>query len=656
MSHPIQRIIKVRDTLRDDPRRFVLTFHRVSRDRDIEDNPFNRISSISPSQLNFLIRMVRKRARFVDLRSLLSGAGQKKYQVFVHLTFDDISLSFLKNALPIIEKYRIPVTLFPSIKNVEDGYSWRDQIYYILSRPELLNKFTAKAESVFGRADIMSESSVYRWSKNPVFNQKQMEKDVVKKVLSEELENFLELVEKHKPYLSWEELETLAGHDLITIGNHGFAHYDYRSLTSVEIKKDIMQSHVRLKEKLGIDPVHFALPFGAIGQRSFLAVDKILTEMGYETAGWGKKVNNPSFRGKGLKHYFRIDGGRNVPVNMVKILKAATKTQKEPLRGLSFTNLNDTEERVFLEESLSLEDYKTFYRRLSPQKQHHQNDAYIDHLYYKNPFRRENPVHFAIRDREDVFAIGSRFYIPFLVRGRTQRGAYFCGWFRFPELPSKNLRARRIFELAQKNIPVFSVYSPSHNSMHFYKGWARIKVYRLKAPIRKKNMGSTDQKWTISRKWDPRLQSIIEKSHSNLEISLLRGKEVYEWRIEDYPLCTYFYMIPDAPHPEWYLIFCIHEKTMFISDFCLSNLSDSISLSKMITAAFDYGKKQGVTDILLETSNELLVNLAQKMGFRIKETFVNVYKYSGSSSKFLKWDKVHETQISGDLLPRFELP
>lgn len=652
MFQPIQKIVKVRDILRDDPRRFVLAFHRVSKDMDTRDNPFNRLSCISASQLDFFIRMVRTRARFVDLKSLLSDVGWKKYQIFVHLTFDDISSSFLKNALPIIEKHRIPVTLFPSIKNVEDGYSWRDQIYYILSRSELLNKFMAKAKSVFGRVDIMSESSVYRWSKNPVFNQKQMEEEVVKKVLSEELDDFLELVEKHKPYLTWEGLKTLAGHNLITIGNHGFAHYDYRSLSSFEIKEDIFQSHDCLKEKLGIDPVHFALPFGAIGQRSFLAVDKILTEMEYETAGWGKKVNNPPLRGKGLKHYFRIDGGRNILVNMVKIFKATAKTQNDPLKGLPFANFDDSGERVSFEESLSLEEYKTFYRRLSPQKLHHQNDAYIDHLYYKNPFRLENPVHFVLRDKENVFAIGSRFYIPFLVSGRIQRGAYFCGWFRFPEIPTKDLKARRIFEEAQKNIPVFGAYSPSLNSMHFYKGWARIKVYRLKALARKKNIGSTNQKCTISRKWDPRLQSIIEKSHSNLEISILRGKEVYEWRIENYPLCTYFYLFPDTPHPEWYLIFCIQKKKMFISDFCLSDLSDSISLSKMITVAFDYGKKHGAADILLETSNELLVNLVQKMGFRIKETFVNVYKYSGSSSRFLEWERVHETQISGDLLPR----
>lgn len=645
------RVFELLDFFTHTSRRIVINFHRVSNDMDIKKNPFNRLASISPVQLDVFIRLMKLRAKFVDLDSLLTIDEKRPFYTYLHLTFDDISTSFMENAVPIIEKHRIPITIFPSAGIAGEGFSWRDKIYYIMADSELLQDYIRKANEVYRPAHPFSADMVYSLSKSSKFNQKQMEYGVISSVLDSSHDDFLANIKEFKPYLNWKELRNLRNHSWVTIGNHGNSHYNYNSLSELEIEEDLLCSHKKFKDSLGFTPQHFAIPFGEIGQRSFLTVDKVLKELGYKTVGWGKTVNNPLIPLAGIKHYFRIDGVSHFFINTIKLAKASIRTQYYPLSGVPFSYYEKHDDRVECVRDVSHEEYKTFFRRIQPQKIHHQLDDYIDHLYNKNPHRDNDPVHLAIKVNDTIFSMGSLFYIPFILSSTEKKGAYFCGWFRFPELPSQSVRSRKIFEEAKRLNSILGVYYPSSNSLHFYQDWDRVKMFRLAFKKSLRKVHSLD--FTLTDRWDIRLQHVIDRSQRNLILSIKRGPGVYEWRIEQYPLCRFSYLLPERSVPDWYIIFCLKEKTMYISDFGLAELNSEDLAAEMIDRAFLYGGSESVNRIILETSNEVVRRAAQKSGFQIIKTFINVYKHPNMSGKVIPWDQVHETQISGDLLPRF---
>lgn len=638
--------------LRNNPCRFVFNFHRVSTKKNPRNNPFSILSNITPSQFEMFMKLTKTFGKFTNLEKLLSENKSQSFRPYFHLTFDDVSTSFIENVLPLIEKHHIPVTLFPSVQNAETGFNWRDKIYYILIHPELISRFVHQTKLFLGKETEINENNIYRWSKKTKCNPRHLEKKTIDKTLKNHMDEFYEKVNFLKPYLNWEELKKLSQHPLITIGNHSYNHYNFANLTEEEIRKDIEKSHYFIKEKIGIKCLQFAVPFGNINQRSFLTVDRILSQLGYKSVGWVKRVNN-SWQPKNiLNHYFRIDSSSSALINLIKSLKASLKTQYYPLAGIPFSSYNDPQIKVNFTTQVSIPEYKAFFRRIKPQGLHHQNEDYINHLYYKNPYRKEKPVHLALKIDSDIYSIGSLFHVPYILKGEKVEGAYFCGWYRFSQFPSTSLRARKIFEEAQKINPINAAYHPSWNSMEFYKYWDKIQVYRLKTRIEDKKKTPQKIDWVVSRQWNSKLQRIIEDLYKELYITIHRGKDFYNWRIENYPLCDFFYLYLAVDNPEWFIIFCESQNIMYISDFCLSNLQNNNLISEMLSFIQDYAQKNYIQEVQIETSNQLVVKIAKKHRFKMENWFYNVYKHPQAKGKVIPWSEVHETQICGDLLPR----
>ncbi|MBN1271880.1 MAG: polysaccharide deacetylase family protein [Candidatus Aminicenantes bacterium] len=639
--------------LKKNPRRIVWVFHRVAEQKNNRDNPFSRLSNLTPGRFKTLIRLLGLQADYVDLDTLLCQEQLDSLRMFLHLTFDDVSSSFLSEVLPFIEKHNIPVTLFPSAVNAEYGYSWRDKLYYILERQDLRAPFIREAKSAFGDKDFILENDIYRWSKRADLDQRILEKEVIDVVLERSMDDFLEKVNTHKPYLDWKELRGLGEHRLITLGNHSFSHYDYRSIPKDDTEKDIRESHNLIKDKTGITCRHFAVPFGSIDQKTYLTCDGILEKMGYQTVGWGKRVNNPRMQPDVLNHYFRIDGAQSLLVNVIKQIKTARKTQYSPLGGIPFSYEAQSEAPARLVRDVPLQEYKHFFRRIQPQKFHFQNDEFLDYLFYKNPFRRTKPLHFAIKVGEDIYAVASSIPVPFYYKGRSKEGVFFSSWYRFPTFPSQNLRAKALFEEAQKQADICNSYKPAPKTLDFYKNWDRVRIFRLlKRPKNSAPPSDRVPEWNTSAVWVPEIQKVIDPSHHDLLFSIKRGKEFLEWRLGRYPLCRFLYLLPKKEPVDWYAAVCLIRGRLYVSDFCLTSLANRDMMDNMLRTIIAYAQTNEMEEVYLETSNKLLVETAHQKGFETRESFFTLYLYPEASGKEIDWKNVHETQVSGDILPR----
>lgn len=89
--------------------------------------------------------------------------------------------------------------------------------------------------------------------------------------------------------LSWAMIESMMSSGLLTIGAHTHTHLDLRSTTTSQIEHEIATSNALISSHLGIDPLHFAYPWGNWSE----AADPVVRAT-YETAALGGSVRPKS--------------------------------------------------------------------------------------------------------------------------------------------------------------------------------------------------------------------------------------------------------------------------------------------------------------------------------------------------------------------------
>ncbi|TIT77586.1 MAG: polysaccharide deacetylase, partial [Mesorhizobium sp.] len=70
--------------------------------------------------------------------------------------------------------------------------------------------------------------------------------------------------------MSWDEIRRMAAHPLVTIGAHTINHRNLKRLSEADARHEIGDVRRILEEKLGLEPRHFAYPYGyasAVGCR-----------------------------------------------------------------------------------------------------------------------------------------------------------------------------------------------------------------------------------------------------------------------------------------------------------------------------------------------------------------------------------------------------
>lgn len=206
------------------PRTAALLYHRVG---DSGGDPFN----IRVSTENFDSHMAALRRR--DAVSVLSHHAAPGS---VSVTFDDGYLDVFHNALPILEKYEIPATVFVTTGNL-GGAFWWDRLSKL---PE------------FHRAEYETFRSL------PA---EEREKRI------QELENAGSSCENPRSRaMTAEELRQFAAHPLITIGAHTVSHARLSALSREEQCREIRESKETLEHILDRPVTEFSYPFGLTGR------------------------------------------------------------------------------------------------------------------------------------------------------------------------------------------------------------------------------------------------------------------------------------------------------------------------------------------------------------------------------------------------------
>lgn len=163
------------------------------------------------------------------------------------ITFDDGYRDNLINALPILQKYNCPATIFVSCGLINRTASmWWEELKYLQSRCGEL--------TIDGHSYSLGELCQLCKNKDPQEVEDLLQK--LRKNLGINSFSYEDLV------INEDELKILDNEQLISIGLHTQNHVALHTLSDIELREEIYQSKKQLESWLGHPVNHMSYPYG----------------------------------------------------------------------------------------------------------------------------------------------------------------------------------------------------------------------------------------------------------------------------------------------------------------------------------------------------------------------------------------------------------
>lgn len=255
----------------------ILLFHRIN---EVDQNAFGPDPqlSVSPAVFEDIVSRLASGFRPVALPELISqlkdDGSYPSHSVV--LTFDDGFRDTLTMALPILETYEVPATVYVTTGFVEGS---------VLPYEYVLAHHIEHHRTLC----LHWEDEQYSWILDSREAQERCYREVkaIGKPLSparreqllECLDPAPETTKLNGQYMTPEETAELAQHPLVTVGAHTHSHPMLSALDSDTARSDIQRGHKRLEEITGGPVSHFSYPYGAYG----VSVQNVIREMGFSS-------------------------------------------------------------------------------------------------------------------------------------------------------------------------------------------------------------------------------------------------------------------------------------------------------------------------------------------------------------------------------------
>ena len=276
----------------------VLMFHDISEPKDYGPGMY----SISEEDFERIISEISKTHEFVSLEEIVSWLeGEKDLpEKAVAVTFDDGYRSTKEKALPILEKFSVPATVYiPSnFLDIDSMYNFR-LVEFLEENSEISFGFDGEDFS-FDLESVQEEKKAYEEIKGNLENLEVSERQ-------EFLDNLGAGKSGSGKLMDEEEIKELDENELISIGAHSTEHRRLTDLKLEDARKSIVESKSSLERILGHEVSSFSFPFGSKNRKLVKAVE----EAGFENAvvteereiserDWRKVYRIPRIDGKDL--------------------------------------------------------------------------------------------------------------------------------------------------------------------------------------------------------------------------------------------------------------------------------------------------------------------------------------------------------------------
>ena len=213
--------------------------------------------------------------------------GRALPQRCVALTFDDGYRDFSTLAWPLLNRLRLPVTVFVTVQALERGGLWSGMVRHLIRQTDATSVGLEALPSGPRTFDLTTEQQrllAVRELNDTVIEP--MPSEIKARVIDELAWKLtgrhLEQVALNGLMLSWDELKTLS-RDGVTVGSHALTHPILTRLPYEEARQEIARSRQVLEERLGIPVAHFAYPYGRRADYS-PGIQRLVQAAGYRSA------------------------------------------------------------------------------------------------------------------------------------------------------------------------------------------------------------------------------------------------------------------------------------------------------------------------------------------------------------------------------------
>ncbi len=243
------------------PGAIILMYHSVAQDNAASFiEPPNRVA---PQLFERQMAFLRGARRVVPLSRLVDeiGGGNSPPADTVCITFDDGYRDNLTTAAPILEKYRLPATLFLATGYVERGETqWSDTLHWLFgcaTRPVLSLRVLGP-----GRVNLAVRAEKARAHRLLHAHLLESEHHYRVELLREVKRQLAPAGKPPRLMLDWDEVRELhRRYPLIDIGGHTRDHIDLRAHRGQAACAQIEGCAADLRRELGPGERHFSYPY-----------------------------------------------------------------------------------------------------------------------------------------------------------------------------------------------------------------------------------------------------------------------------------------------------------------------------------------------------------------------------------------------------------
>lgn len=256
----------------------ILMYHSVSDDASKDWGPWKY--AVTPSRFEKQISILSDAHTVCSLDKIIRyvTSGVSIDPSTVALTFDDGYADFCTNALPILQKYNVPATVFISTSMINKNYPpfeqrlarglmARDQLEIRINQERLEFDLRQKSRVIEAYEQIRSELK---------FASFEQRRSVLNSVQDSESPG--------SEMVSTGEIKKLAKHRLVTIGSHGHRHLPLTTLRESDIAENIRASQSALCDLIGENIRYFSYPYGSVNNSVRRAVEQNEFEAGLTTS------------------------------------------------------------------------------------------------------------------------------------------------------------------------------------------------------------------------------------------------------------------------------------------------------------------------------------------------------------------------------------
>jgi peptidoglycan/xylan/chitin deacetylase (PgdA/CDA1 family) len=259
----------------------IFCMHRVLTNEQINsDKSPNSSLGLTEKRFSEILKFLSSRYQMISLDELGEHLQNGSSEKVACLTFDDGYRDNIDHALPILEQFNCPATIFITTRFPEgDTWIWWFELWDYLQSKERLEMEFEGTHSIWDCTDKVQKHRCYldlsSWMMRlSLERQKSLLTAVTK---TRERRTYSNIC------LDWNDIIKLDRHPLITIGAHTHSHPNLARETEKVAREEILNSKLLLERKLGHAVNHFAYPFGTStesGLREYLLAE----ECGFSTA------------------------------------------------------------------------------------------------------------------------------------------------------------------------------------------------------------------------------------------------------------------------------------------------------------------------------------------------------------------------------------